>query len=93
MALIGGKAAQGTLQAMLRSSCFVMGAGNVAVSSTNGCIQGACDFSGYRHRWRQRYQTDTGFQRNWISAGSDTEVPMPMKVVITYDVNFFVGAL
>ena len=63
----------------------------IVLNATNGNIVGAFNSYGFRNRWRQRAPTDLGWQRNWISAQSDTEVPMPFSLPIVYDVNFFNG--
>ena len=92
MALLIGKAVQGPLHVLLRRNVHVLlNANTVALNTTQGTIQGAFNASCFRNRWKQRAPTDTGWQRNWISAASDTEVPIPFYLPVQYDVLFFNG--
>jgi hypothetical protein len=95
--LICGKAAQGPQQQLLRSGLLVMGASTAsttAINTTQGTIQGACDFTSFRLRWNARSPTNTGWIRVWFNMYTDVQVPMPFylpSIAAATDVLFFNG--
>ena len=95
MALLIGKAVQGPMQVALRSNWGqgLLNAQTLAITAASGNVQGVYNQSNFRNRWNARKPTDTGFQRVWISAYSDTTQPMPFYLPIVYDVFFFMGPM